>query len=360
VIAPDEDVWLTAAECANRIGLTVRALRLYERYGLITPKRTNKNWRLYGASEVVRLNEVMALKRLGLSLSSIAGLLAGHATDLDRTLAMQHSTLLELRDRAAHGLTIISTLRAKIAAGALVSIDELIRLAKETEMTDTSSEAVAWRRYEQARPRTEVQIDPALYAEYAGYYQFEDGLPYTVTHRDGRLFTRLAQQREVEAFPESDHEFFLKIVSAQITFVRDPRGVVSNLVHHQNGYDRVFTRVDEAMIKGMEEALAERVKNKIPLPDSEAILRRIIAEHQRGEPDYEGMSSPLAAAAREQIAMIQADLARMGALQGVSFKGVGQGGWDVYEVRFERGDMEWRFALAPDGKLSGILIRPSL
>jgi hypothetical protein len=58
--------------------------------------------------------------------------------------------------------------------------------------------------------------------------------------------------------------------------------------------------------------------------------------------------------------MIQTDLARMGALQGVSFKGVEQGGWDVYEVRFEHGNMEWRFALAPDGKVGGIFLRPSL
>jgi hypothetical protein len=38
----DEDVWLTAAECANRIGLTTRALRLYEQHGLINPRRTKK------------------------------------------------------------------------------------------------------------------------------------------------------------------------------------------------------------------------------------------------------------------------------------------------------------------------------
>ena len=32
--------WLTAAECAARTGLTVRALRVYENYGLITPGRS--------------------------------------------------------------------------------------------------------------------------------------------------------------------------------------------------------------------------------------------------------------------------------------------------------------------------------
>jgi len=36
------DIWLTASECANRMGLTIRALRLYERFGLLKPKRTQK------------------------------------------------------------------------------------------------------------------------------------------------------------------------------------------------------------------------------------------------------------------------------------------------------------------------------
>ena len=76
----DQHFWLSAAECAKRIGITVRALRIYERHGLIAPRRTEKNWRLYGTDEIVRLTEVLALKRLGLSLSRITALLSGHAT----------------------------------------------------------------------------------------------------------------------------------------------------------------------------------------------------------------------------------------------------------------------------------------
>jgi DNA-binding transcriptional MerR regulator len=33
---------LSASECARQMGLSVRALRLYERYGLISPRRTGK------------------------------------------------------------------------------------------------------------------------------------------------------------------------------------------------------------------------------------------------------------------------------------------------------------------------------
>ncbi len=75
-----DEVLITALECAERIGITVRALRLYEQHGLISPRRTSKQWRLYGRNEITRLNEILALKTLGLSLRDIEKLLRNHST----------------------------------------------------------------------------------------------------------------------------------------------------------------------------------------------------------------------------------------------------------------------------------------
>lgn len=354
-----EESWLTAAQCAGRIGITVRALRLYEQTGLIHPRRTGKNWRLYGAEEIARLNEILALKRLGLSLQDIARLLAGHATDLDRMLAMQNLALQEQLGRTQRSLAIIDALRAKIAAGDILSIDELLKLAKDTNMTDTSSDAIAWRRYEQARPRTEQKIDPALHADYAGFYLL-DTLGYVITERDGRLFSRLTGQPELEIFPEDIDRFFYKAVQAQLTFTRTESGAISGRVLHQNGYEQQAARVDESIVTALEEALAERIRDKRPMENSKALLGEMIDQRQRGEPDLERMVPPLADAAREQSAMIRIDLDRMGPLKDLSFKGVTAGGWDVYDVSFENGRLEWSFALAADGRFGGILIRPLL
>lgn len=62
---------LGAAECARRMGITVRALRVYERYGLIAPKRSARGWRIYDSSDLNRLNAILALKRLGMTLTQI-------------------------------------------------------------------------------------------------------------------------------------------------------------------------------------------------------------------------------------------------------------------------------------------------
>jgi hypothetical protein len=160
------------------------------------------------------------LKRLGLSLQHIARLLAGQAADLDSMLSMQNLALHEQLGRTQRSLAIVEALRAKLASGDLLSIDELLKLAKDTNMTEISSDTIAWRRYEQARPQTEQKIDPDLYVDYDGYYLL-DTLAYVITLRDGRLFSRLTGQAELEIFPEDVDRFFYKAVQAQLTFTRD-------------------------------------------------------------------------------------------------------------------------------------------
>jgi hypothetical protein len=44
-------------------------------------------------------------------------------------------------------------------------------------------------------------------------------------------------------------------------------------------------------------------------------------------------------------------------VESVTFKGVGPGGADIYEVKFEHGSSEWRIMLDPDGKVAGINFR---
>lgn len=354
----DDGPMLTAAECAGRMGLTVRALRVYERHGLIAPGRTGKNWRLYGTREITRLGEILALKQLGLSLAHIAGLLRGRASDLDHLLAVQRAALVERRDRAERSLTLVDTLRARVAAGGRVSIDDLVKLAKETSMIDDRTEAMAWRRYEQARPRVEIPADPDALVSYAGDYRFGDGTTYAVSTHDGRLFVRVMGQPEVEAFAEAADRFFLKVVPAQVTFLRDHAGRVDRLVHHQNGLEEEAVRVTAEDARASEEVLAARIRAQQPLPGGEALLRRIVDEQRRGEPDYQAMTPALAALVRQQLPIIVSELGRRGAMGGIRFKGVGENGMDIYEVGFEGGPTEWGLALAPDGRISALYVRP--
>lgn len=356
---PQKEIALTAQECAQRIGLSSRALRLYEQRGLISPPRTAKGWRLYGSREIARLNEILALKALGLSLSNIAKILYGQPVDLTRTLALQHSALEEAKSRVEQGLRVIDKLQHKLESGASASIDDLMKLAKDTNMTEPLKETVAWRRYEQMRPREEISIDPVIYDAYTGAYEHEEGPFCIVSRRGGQLFYRIVGQSDIEIFPETETQFFMKLLPVQITFIRDPDGQVHSLIHHQNGCEDKAARVNSEHVHAEEEAVQRRISDKIAVSNSENILLRVIADHARGEPDFDGMSPPLAVLAKEQREFIKGEMDSAGPLKRLVFKGVSQDGLDIYDAHFENADMEWGFALTPKGKLSHLYLRPT-
>jgi len=79
---------------------------------------------------------------------------------------------------------------------------------------------------------------------------------------------------------------------------------------------------------------------------------------QLGEPKYEILSAQLADMTRQQLPQLKAALTQLGALQSVAFTGVGPGGADIYQVKFEHGTAEWRIMLGPDGKIQGITFHP--
>src|SRR5580698_5327377 len=99
--------WLTAAECALRTGLTVRALRVYENYRLITPGRSAAGWRRYGAEELLKLNEISLLKVLGLTLNQIRDLRARPSSPMLRQLLeLQLDTWTQRRADAERGRAV--------------------------------------------------------------------------------------------------------------------------------------------------------------------------------------------------------------------------------------------------------------
>jgi len=126
----------TASDTAKRLGLTVRALRVYERHGLLRPGRTLAGWRVYGPEEMAQLHQVLALKCLGLKLGQIADLLKGRRVDLDRVLALQEEELSRRKARVDHALELVRKARAKLAEGHELPTEELIELTKETVVSE--------------------------------------------------------------------------------------------------------------------------------------------------------------------------------------------------------------------------------
>jgi len=122
-------LYLNAAEAARRLGVSVKALRLYEQRGLVAPIRSAAGWRAYGPAEMARAAEVAALRALGFSLAQVARVLQGDAQGLEPALA-QHQATLETRQRELAAVTEkIRGLRRDLAQGRAPTVAELARLS---------------------------------------------------------------------------------------------------------------------------------------------------------------------------------------------------------------------------------------
>ncbi|RYE54598.1 MAG: MerR family transcriptional regulator, partial [Hyphomicrobiales bacterium] len=91
---PKTEAVLSPAEAARHLGVSSKALRLYEERGFVRPIRDTAGWRHYGPEQMAVLQKVVALRSLGLSLAQIGAVLLGKSHDLDEALG-EHQTRLE-------------------------------------------------------------------------------------------------------------------------------------------------------------------------------------------------------------------------------------------------------------------------
>ncbi|HEX8144662.1 MAG TPA: MerR family transcriptional regulator [Pyrinomonadaceae bacterium] len=93
-----EETLYQASEFAGLTGVTVRALHHYDRLGLLKPSgRTASGYRLYGERDFARLQQIVTLKFIGLSLKQIKNILDRETFDLSTALRLQREILGEKR-----------------------------------------------------------------------------------------------------------------------------------------------------------------------------------------------------------------------------------------------------------------------
>lgn len=122
--------FLNPSEAAKRLGVSAKALRLYEQRGLIAPIRTAAGWRAYGPDHMARAAEIVALRGLGLSLGQVARVLAGDAHALESALAAHQATLEARVGQLSETVAKVRGVRADLGRGQAPAAGELARLLK--------------------------------------------------------------------------------------------------------------------------------------------------------------------------------------------------------------------------------------
>ena len=81
-------------------GVSIKALRNYDKIGLLKPNKVDRStgYRYYSADQLVRLNSVVVLRNLGLSLGEIRSFLNGHAS-VDHVSHVLHVKRAEIQQQ---------------------------------------------------------------------------------------------------------------------------------------------------------------------------------------------------------------------------------------------------------------------
>ncbi len=136
-----------AREFANLAGVTVRTLHHYDRLGLLKPRRSGSGYRLYRESDLERLEQIVALKFLGLPLRDIRAMLDSAAPELPQALRMQRRALEEKRRLLDQAIAAIRKAETLIASGkpagtaVLKKIIEVIEMQQSNDWTKYANEA---------------------------------------------------------------------------------------------------------------------------------------------------------------------------------------------------------------------------
>ncbi len=122
---------------AQRTGISVRTLHHYDRIGLLRPRaRTTTGHRLYGEADLRRLQQILSLKSLGLSLARIREMLDQRGSDPVETLRSHAAQLRERIKRERILCADLERLASRLERSEDVTVDDLLSAIKETKMME--------------------------------------------------------------------------------------------------------------------------------------------------------------------------------------------------------------------------------
>lgn len=120
-------------EFAKKSSVSVRTLQFYDKKGLFAPSEyTQAGYRLYSDDDLIRLQQILALKYLGFPLTEIKNLIQQGAKELPSALTAQKEMLIDKRRQIDSILTAIEKIEMmeteKLDYEAIVKTIEVIQL----------------------------------------------------------------------------------------------------------------------------------------------------------------------------------------------------------------------------------------
>jgi DNA-binding transcriptional MerR regulator len=162
---------------ADLAGVTVRTLHHYDRLGLLKPKRTAAGYRIYRSRDLERLEQIVALKFLGLPLKQIRAVLDRDRLALPDALRVQRKVLEERRRQLDGAILAIRHAEMSIVAGSkpdaavLKQIIEVLEMQNNPEWTSKYYSEEARQKIEGRRHLWSPELQERVSREWTELYR---------------------------------------------------------------------------------------------------------------------------------------------------------------------------------------------
>jgi DNA-binding transcriptional MerR regulator len=128
---------LKVGELARRTGMTVRALHHYDEIGLLKPSlHTEAGHRLYTASDVARLQQVLSLRQLGFPLEEVRGCLDRPDFAPREVIRLHVARLREQIELQRQLCARLEAIAASLGTAETVSAEEFLRTIEVMTMME--------------------------------------------------------------------------------------------------------------------------------------------------------------------------------------------------------------------------------
>jgi len=97
------------------------------------------------------------------------------------------------------------------------------------------SEYALWRKLAPQKSYATKAVDVTKLEDYVGRYDYGNSMVLNVSVEENKLFAQMSGQPKFELFADNEDAFFWKVVEANIKFIRNDAGEVTQAIHFQGG-----------------------------------------------------------------------------------------------------------------------------
>ena len=132
-----ESITFKVGDLSKRTGLSIRTLHYYDEIQLLSPShRTESGYRVYGKEDIIRLQQIIALKQIGLSLEDVRICLDNSDRTFIEVLQLHIAKVRKQIDLSQQLLERLENVEQTVANLDVIPIEEILQIIQVMDMLE--------------------------------------------------------------------------------------------------------------------------------------------------------------------------------------------------------------------------------